>query len=496
MNTTNLPRRKDRLAQLRSRYNSIGAKSTAVSLWHTYWHWLVLFLLGMVFVTYEVIDHSRMLRQYGVDISLLEDGEFVREVIAFGLVLPILAGLLVGRMTRMRAQRDAILKELEERRAFVEQMNGAVEWHSLVDLVASYPGSVTAANSTYLLVQRSPDEPFDLISKWRRPSIGLAYQVAPILPAQCIECPTSAPGSESAVIHCQDEGAEVTADGLSRYCMCLLTGEMQKTVLAFDLPDNQTISQHQTRLLEEMGPEMALALDNANLLQRELKRAEATDTERQRFARDLHDTMAQTIGYLRLKLDQFSEEGSQLNVADIQVDIVRMRDAAEEANEQIREMLADLEPVYDTDLTATLCERALVMGERQGFAIHLDCMGEPLAISPEVQRQVLYICRETLNNVGRHAKAKNVAIQLQWGKDDLRLSITDDGSGFNPDAVLIGDHLGLSIMKQRAQELNGRIVIRSAPGKGTEVFLWLPTDYTSGEAVARTPLIRTGRKPL
>jgi signal transduction histidine kinase len=255
-------------------------------------------------------------------------------------------------------------------------------------------------------------------------------------------------------------------------------------LLQIDLSSGDTLSHYKRKVLDRALVEISQAITNFQLQCLLESQTEAVENERSRIARDLHDTLAQTIGYLRLKLDQFSEAGSQLKVADIQGDIVRMRDAAEEAHEQIRGTLADLEPVCLTDLATTLHERALVLGERQGFAIHMDRLGEPLTISPEVQRQVLYICRETLNNVGRHANAQEVDIQLQWGKDHLSLSIADDGFGFDTGAVPAGDHLGLSIMKQRAQELNGRITIRSSPGNGTEVFLWLPTAYTLGEAIA------------
>jgi two-component system nitrate/nitrite sensor histidine kinase NarX len=352
-------------------------------------------------------------------------------------------------------------------------MSDAAGWDQLIDLITSYPGTVTAASNAYFMVQRSPGDEFDLISNWHRAGSGRVQLSPATLLADCEACTARGSADPSAIVTCQREGIDELEEGVNRYCMSLATSETQKAVLAFDLPNDRALYGHQARILADTGPEMALALENANLLHRELKQAEATRTERQRIARYLHDTLGQNVSFLRLKLDQLSTEDPLTEIAEIRHEIERMRDVADEAYDQVRNTLSDLRITDHIGLSEALQIHAEKVAARAAFDVEVSTTGTAEMLLPQTQRQVLYISREALNNVEKHAHANLVKLNVAWRENELNIRIVDDGVGFHR-GESAGDHFGLIIMDERATAINGEVSVNSATGAGTKVHLRLP----------------------
>jgi signal transduction histidine kinase len=151
-----------------------------------------------------------------------------------------------------------------------------------------------------------------------------------------------------------------------------------------------------------------------------------------------------------------------------------MQVVADEAFDQMRRTLAVLHPSSDKDLIGALSAHIEVVSNRTQFEVHLENHGDPIALSPLVQRQVLYICREAMYNIEKHANAQHVNIRLVWEEDLLTVKISDDGSGFLPNEINWENHYGITIMHERADDINGRITINSGLNTGTEVILQLP----------------------
>jgi hypothetical protein len=136
---------------------------------------------------------------------------------------PLSAGFLLTYLARTSAERDAVARELEDRRAFVKQMNDAAGWDQLIDLITSYPGTVTAASNAYFMVQRSPGDEFDLISNWHRAGSGRVQLSPATLLADCEACTARGSADPSAIVTCQREGIDELEEGVNRYCMSLAT---------------------------------------------------------------------------------------------------------------------------------------------------------------------------------------------------------------------------------------------------------------------------------
>jgi PAS domain S-box-containing protein len=195
--------------------------------------------------------------------------------------------------------------------------------------------------------------------------------------------------------------------------------------------------------------------------------------ERTRMARNLHDSLGHSLGYLHLKLDQLANGQTRDGVTVPRPEIVQMRDVANEAYEIVRGMLAALLPVNSTDLATALLMRTRSVSQRGGFKVTVATKGQPIALHPITQQGILYLFQEALNNVEKHANAKSVHLVLLWTTDTLTIAMSDDGLGFNIDTLQANGHHGLRIMQERAREMDAQLTVSSSPASGTEVMLQL-----------------------
>jgi signal transduction histidine kinase len=208
-------------------------------------------------------------------------------------------------------------------------------------------------------------------------------------------------------------------------------------------------------------------------------RMAATRLERERIGRLLHDTLGQSLSYLRSILEQFNMDDMYSRLSSIQHDLDRMRDISNDAYEQIRQTLRSLQPQYEGNLSDTLHNIASKTAERAGFELQYRVRGSNRQLLPaDVQRKILLILREGINNIEQHARAKIVSLSLLWGETDLMVTLEDDGLGFDPDSVSGFGHFGIQIMKQRISEINGAMELESIPGKGSRIVLTCPLTVT------------------
>jgi signal transduction histidine kinase len=198
--------------------------------------------------------------------------------------------------------------------------------------------------------------------------------------------------------------------------------------------------------------------------QHELVEAAASG-ERRRIARDLHDGLAQELAFIvgqtRSLVDQTGEAGPFGHVAA----------AAERALDESRTAIAALSRNVDEPLDVALAQAAEDVAGRTGARIRFDL--EPgIRVSPDVREDLARIVREAVSNAARHGEASNVSVALS-NTDAIRVRVTDDGKGFDPDAPRRRG-FGLTSMRERAEVRGGVVHVRSQPGQGTEVEVVLP----------------------
>ena len=229
----------------------------------------------------------------------------------------------------------------------------------------------------------------------------------------------------------------------------------------------------QTRQLREQ----ATALQQANALLREQASVAdqlATARERNRLARDLHDTLAHSLAALIVELDVINTLlRSEPDAAE--AELITARAAAHEGLQDARQAIRDLRvsPIEDLGLRRALEHAAFEFGERTGLKVDRQIADPPATLSNETATQIWRIAQEALNNVERHAGAQYVAIGLQCDRGQLILTVNDDGRGFDATTVS-ADRFGLTGMRERSALIGGQLVVDSTIERGTTVQLNLP----------------------
>jgi PAS domain S-box-containing protein len=212
----------------------------------------------------------------------------------------------------------------------------------------------------------------------------------------------------------------------------------------------------------------------------EQQSALATQAERERMARELHDSLGQVLGYASFQVGAAAQlaRGGQGDTAAAQLD--RLGEAVRAAHADLREHILNLRST--AALTQPLVE--IFQQYLDGYASNYEIItrlevAPDLAgksFTPELQLQLFRILQEALSNARKHGAARHVAIRLAQESDCLRLSIQDDGRGFDPQQVSSSrePHYGLQFMRERAEQLKGSLQVLSAPGSGTRVLLEIP----------------------
>jgi signal transduction histidine kinase len=222
-------------------------------------------------------------------------------------------------------------------------------------------------------------------------------------------------------------------------------------------------------LVGTLAVHAALAVANAQRTERtrELSVAE----ERARMARELHDSVTQTLFSLTLA----AESASLALGPDPHLD--QVRELARTGLDEMRSLVTTLRPVdIDADgLAGALRKRVDLLRRVHDVRLSLTARGPGRLRDRTVEREVLRVATEALSNAVQHAAATSIEVSLDTGGDAVRLVVADDGSGFDLAAVVRASHrLGLSSMRERAQALGGTLSVDTAPGAGTRVTLEVP----------------------
>lgn len=203
--------------------------------------------------------------------------------------------------------------------------------------------------------------------------------------------------------------------------------------------------------------------------------------ERAAMARDLHDSLAQSLSYLKFQVSRWqmlqARAADENQLAEVVNDI---REGLNGAYKQLRELLATFRlKISDPGLEPALKGTVAEFSQRGCLDIALDYGLRQTRLTPNEEIHVLQIIREALSNITKHAQATHVWIELtQTDEHTIHVCVDDDGIGLPPDTEK-QHHYGLSIMKERAGYLNAKLQLGRSPRGGTRVCLEYQTDSTS-----------------
>jgi len=293
-------------------------------------------------------------------------------------------------------------------------------------------------------------------------------RVIPITPASDLQLP-----------HCREAGFE-TVVSIPVQLQQRLLGEVNlffrsSVVLTDDMRD----------LLSAMARHLASAMESlrATALEREAAVAE----ERGLIARELHDSIAQSLAFLKIQTQLLRDavakgrdEARDRSLGELEVGV-------RECYADVRELLVHFRTRTSAeDIEAALRATLSKFEHQTGIATSLSMTGQGLPLAPDVQIQVLHMVQEALSNVRKHAGARHV--ELRVGRHPWRFEVCDDGCGFVPaDVAPDSLHVGLGIMRERALLAQALVHVHSRPGEGTRVLIELPPSALAGAPAQALP---------
>jgi signal transduction histidine kinase len=237
---------------------------------------------------------------------------------------------------------------------------------------------------------------------------------------------------------------------------------------------NRTIDAFTPRhaeLATAIARQAAVAIENARLF--EQVRGLAALEERQKLARELHDSVSQALFGIGLGAETAKAMLAK-DPAKAAPPIDYVLQLAKGGMAEMRALIFELRPesLEQEGLVAALEKQATATGVRHGIAVELSLCPEP-EIPLDLKEALYRIAQEAMHNTAKHAEAEHVTLRLATRSDGLTLDVVDDGKGFDATGSFPG-HLGLVSMRERIARFGGAVEIESAPGAGTQVHVSLP----------------------
>lgn len=235
------------------------------------------------------------------------------------------------------------------------------------------------------------------------------------------------------------------------------------------------ITQEDNRIIDMFADQAAIIIEHVRL-QHQAEQYAVLE-ERQRLARELHDSVTQALYSVTLYADAARLAFTRQKWEALEQNLQEVRNMAREAMYDMRLLVFELRPfILDKEgLGSALRSRLAAVEGRAGLNTEVLVKGErrlPIGIEEEIYR----IAQEGLNNVVKHSKAREVQIHLKYGEDTVCLEIIDDGMGFDPAIASQNGGVGLRGIQERAQKLGGSLEIESTSGTGTHLTVKIPVN--------------------
>jgi signal transduction histidine kinase len=266
-------------------------------------------------------------------------------------------------------------------------------------------------------------------------------------------------------MHIQDTGVQSIA------FFPLLVRDKVLGYLGLELrEEGRTLTSEESNLLSIFSTDIAQLIEDARLFE-QAKMLVAAE-ERNHLARELHDSVAQTLYSISLFIDATRLALKTNKSKVVENHLEELTQLSREAMSDMRLLIFELRPpiLEKSGLAAALQSRLESVEAKAGFETSFETHGS-FHLSPSQESELYRIAQEALNNVIKHAQAKQVALRLVGESGRVRMTIKDDGIGFDPKGIEHGGGQGFRNMRERAANIGGRCSFESVPGQGTKITI-------------------------
>jgi len=289
--------------------------------------------------------------------------------------------------------------------------------------------------------------------------------------------PIMADAYESDQIFLHGEDLIINEHIASFLAVPLLRGECFLGLIEVMTRQQRRFSGHDAQLLRRLAHHVVVAIENARLY-RQLRYL-ATLEERDRLARELHDHLAQALGYLNVKASITDEQLDAGKIDLAQESLLELKKVTKIIYTDVREAIFNLRTAVSSRIGLIPTLQDYLTEYRAYYGVDARLIienGEVAELSPEVAGQLLRIIQEALTNVRKHAEARRVWVRCKQESGQICITIEDDGKGFNLEQDKGGSRqrFGLQIMRERAESVGGNLTLDSRPQKGTRVIVRIP----------------------
>ncbi len=247
-------------------------------------------------------------------------------------------------------------------------------------------------------------------------------------------------------------------------------------------PASRILTESEQRVLGVVGQHLGVAIENFWLSEKE--KEIAVFEERKLLAQELHDSIAQNLAFLNLQVQLLeSSLRERRSYEELKPELALLREGVQKSYDNVRELLVSFRVRADTASLVEAIEAAATRFQSQTqIEVKVACDSSVGYVPPDKVLQALHIVQEALSNVRKHASARSVEIRCRRDGTGVAIEVSDDGQGFDVSLVESkrrDDHVGLTIMRERALRIGGRLQVHSQPGQGTTVRLCIPTSSPS-----------------
>lgn len=202
---------------------------------------------------------------------------------------------------------------------------------------------------------------------------------------------------------------------------------------------------------------------------------EAQEAERLRLSRQMHDGPAQALSNFILQTE-IAMRLFDLDQTRARDELANLKTSATSAFQKVRDFIFELRPMMldDLGLVPTIKRFVDAMKEHPGIEVRLIVTGMERRLESYVEVMIFRAIQELVGNAFRHSQASSIKVQLDLGDTNVRVSVEDNGKGFDPGILEERGNMGIKVIKERAEKLGGYLDIESGPGKGTRIIFQIP----------------------